>query len=200
LVHGTQAGISQALRGGDDSVIYMLAPAVSSNVPVPVAKGFKGITVEGSGAVSCVDITWGRRLQSDALCGPLAQLVEHRTFNPMVDGSSPSRLILEAPLLRGFWLAGIGSLRGVGSIRPECSPKAHAASCFPAVFLQSRTRWLRYMPCTSGTRLRYSGDTGFGTKATLPQGLRLLGSHLRQATNAAKLPSKQGRPSRPGQR
>jgi hypothetical protein len=23
--------------------------------------------------------------------GPLAQLVEHRTFNPMVDGSNPSR-------------------------------------------------------------------------------------------------------------
>ena len=34
--------------------------------------------------------------------GPLAQLVEHRTFNPRVAGSSPARLILYGPVLRGF--------------------------------------------------------------------------------------------------
>ena len=51
-----------------------------------------------------VDSGLGLGLQSDTLHGPLAQLVEHRTFNPMVDGSSPSRLINKTPAFAGVLL------------------------------------------------------------------------------------------------
>src|SRR5665811_262239 len=64
----------------------------------------------------------------DRLRGPLAQLVEHRTFNPMVAGSIPARLIPMKPLLRRGFLRVWGSScrRRRGRFRPGCTRKAHA--------------------------------------------------------------------------
>ena len=53
------------------------------------------------------------------------------TFNPRVDGSSPSRLILLAPLLRGFFCWERQARVGVwGCQRLRCTPKVHGRSQF----------------------------------------------------------------------
>ncbi len=84
-------------------LVYLISATLSSNLSKERARQTPcGLPDRGG---CCYTILSARqRLISEAddirFCGPLAQLVEHRTFNPGVAGSSPARLtILSAPIV-----------------------------------------------------------------------------------------------------
>ena len=119
--HSRSSPFTHASAGPDRTVplCACCAPMVSKPRSIPVApfdaRGRRGLSqvassdclsFQGPEAVRRVDTRELRLLQSlPAHRGPLAQLVEHRTFNPMVAGSSPARLTSRKPIIRRAFLA-----------------------------------------------------------------------------------------------